>query len=62
MFSKYLESITGIGIYPMFSLVIFFGFFSLLLLYLVKADKQMLQRAANIPLNSSETDEKTGTI
>lgn len=57
MFSKNLESITGIGIYPVFSLLVFFAFFTLLLLYLVKADKNKLQRAARIPLLSDDHED-----
>jgi hypothetical protein len=50
-FIHYLESIAGIAIYPMISLFIFFIFFSLLVVYAVKADKQHISEMKNIPLD-----------
>lgn len=49
-FINYLESITGIGIYPLASLFIFFVFFALATFYAFKADKQHLQKLSGIPL------------
>lgn len=57
MFARNLESIAGIGIFPLISLLIFFGFFTLLIIYLIKADKSMLERAGRIPLQSNDTNE-----
>ncbi len=51
-FINYLESIAGIAIYPMISLFIFFLFFSLLIVYLIKADKQHIKELKNIPLDN----------
>jgi hypothetical protein len=62
MFSRNLETIAGIGIYPLISLLIFFGFFSVLILYLVKADKQMLDRASRLPLQINETSETSDQV
>jgi len=53
-FINYLESIAGIAIYPMISLFIFFIFFSLLIAYVVKADKQHITELENMPLNEGE--------
>ncbi len=53
MFSKYLESIAGISVYPMFSLMVFFAFFTGLIIYLVKADNAHLDELSQIPLNNS---------
>ena len=51
-FINYLESIAGIAVYPMISLFIFFLFFSLLLAYTFKADKQHITELKNIPLDN----------
>jgi cytochrome c oxidase cbb3-type subunit IV len=51
-FINYLESITGIGIYPLVSLLIFVVFFMLVTLYAWKADKNHISRLKNIPLNT----------
>ena len=51
-FINYLESITGIGIYPMISFVIFFIFFLLVSVYLIKMGARHFERASNIPLDN----------
>jgi cytochrome c oxidase cbb3-type subunit 3 len=56
MFARNLESIAGIGIFPLISLLIFFGFFTMLIIYLIKADKSMLERASRIPLQSNDSN------
>ena len=50
-FINYLESIAGIGIYPLISLSIFFLFFLALIVYVIKADKQHIKVLENIPLD-----------
>lgn len=49
-FRNYLESIAGVGIYPMISLVIFFGFFVVLLWYVFRLDKKRVEAIEKIPL------------
>ena len=51
-FINYLESITGIGIYPMISFMIFFVFFILVSAYLLKMGSRHFERASNIPLDN----------
>lgn len=50
-FRNYLESIAGVGIFPLVSLIIFFVFFLLLLVYVIGIDKKSLNNMKNIPLN-----------
>lgn len=50
-FKNYLETITGVGIYPMVSLFIFLTFFSLLTLWALKANKTYINNIKNIPLD-----------
>lgn len=52
---KYAESMDGIDIYPMISLVIFFIFFVALLYYVKKMDKSKVNEISRIPLDQ-ETD------
>lgn len=47
---SHLESITGIEIYPLISLVIFFTFFVLLTWWVVTAKKDYINKVSNIPL------------
>lgn len=50
-FINYLESITGIGIYPLISLIIFFGFFVAVGIYVIKGRKEYFEYLRNIPIN-----------
>lgn len=50
-FINYLESITGIGIYPLISLFVFFGFFVLVTLYVIKGNKKYFEKLSNLPIN-----------
>lgn len=59
-FINYLETITGIGIFPLISLTIFFGFFTLMTLWVIKADKGYINELKNLPLE--EGNEQTKTI
>ena len=51
---KYAESIDGVNIYPMISLVIFFLFFVVLLYYVKKMDKAKVNEISRIPLDENE--------
>lgn len=53
-FIHYLESIAGIAIYPLISLLVFFLFFTALAIYAVRADKQLISELKNIPLDKNE--------
>lgn len=50
-FRNYLETIAGVGIYPLISLIIFFVFFVGLLIYVWTLDKKKLDKMRSIPLN-----------
>lgn len=51
----HMESIEGIEIYPMISLLIFFIFFAALFWWVFTAKKEHIKEVSNIPL---ETDTK----
>lgn len=50
-FINYLQSITGVSIYPLASLCIFTVFFVLAAFWAFKADKGMIDHMRNIPLD-----------
>jgi len=50
-FINYLESIAGVAIFPMISLLLFFVFFTLLIFYVIKADKKHIEELKNMPLD-----------
>lgn len=49
-----METIAGIEIFPLISLVIFFTFFLGLTIYVFKADKKLFNDIANIPLDAKD--------
>lgn len=53
-FINYLESITGIGIFPLTSLVLFFVFFSFVAFWAFKADKGFISSMKQLPLTDSD--------
>ncbi len=56
-FIHYLETITGVGIFPLISLLIFFLFFAVLLLWTAKANKKYIAELKNIPFPVNESEE-----
>ena len=53
-FINYLESITGIGIYPLIGFVVFFVFFSIVTILAFTADKKLITELSEIPLDNNE--------
>ena len=53
-FINYLTSIAGIDIFPLISLIIFFGFFTALIIYAVKVKKTTIQDLERIPLDDTQ--------
>ncbi|RFS23452.1 CcoQ/FixQ family Cbb3-type cytochrome c oxidase assembly chaperone [Chitinophaga silvatica] len=54
-FINYLESISGISIYPMASLILFSAFFVGAAFWAFKADKKMVDQISKIPLDCDDT-------
>lgn len=52
----HMDSIQGIEIYPIISLIIFFSFFTILFIWVVTSKKKYIEEVSNIPL---ELDEET---
>lgn len=52
-FINYLESITGVGIYPLVSLFVFVVFFLLVTLFVFKGSKKYFETLSNIPLEEN---------
>lgn len=53
-FINYLESITGVGVFPLASLIIFFVFFSALSVWAFKADKNYITKMKQMPFANPE--------
>ena len=55
---SHMDSILGIEIYPIFSLLVFFIFFSVLLLWAVSAKKEYFSGVSHLPLEEETPAEK----
>lgn len=55
----HLETISGIEIYPIISFIIFFTFFTALIIYVVRMKKNTIEELSNIPLQSNQTNNET---
>lgn len=51
-FIHYIEKISGVDIYGLISLVIFFLFFVVMLTWVLRSDKKKLRQISQIPLNN----------
>ena len=51
-----METIAGVSIYPILSLLIFFSFFVVLGLWVVSYKKEKINELSNIPLNDNIID------
>jgi len=58
-FINYLESMTGIGFYPLASLIIFFVFFMGVTVFIIKGSKEYFSTLSNLPLNSNDNSFST---
>ena len=52
-FINYLQSITGISIFPLVALIIFTVFFTGMLIYVFAMDKSTVARISHIPLEDN---------
>lgn len=55
-FINYLQSITGIGIYPLTALLIFVLFFLAVTIYLIKGNKKHFDYLSKIPLERLDSE------
>ena len=50
-FIHYIEKVSGVDIYGLISLCIFFLFFTVMLTWVFRADKKKMNQISQIPLN-----------
>lgn len=55
-FINYLETITGISIYPLTSLLLFVAVFSIATIWILRADSGFIDHMKNIPLEKDSID------
>lgn len=57
MIRNYLESIDGIAVYPMISLIVFVLFFIAIIFWLIKVDKNYINKMKQLPFEEKEMNE-----
>ncbi len=57
----HLDTITGIGVYPSISFLLFFGFFLLVLLWVWKVNRAHIDHMASLPLLDDHNSPETGS-
>lgn len=55
---NYMDSIEGIEVYPIISLLIFFTFFVVLFWWVITAKKDYINTVSNLPLENQNQDTK----
>ncbi len=55
-FINYLETITGIAVFPFISLAIFFLFFTGVIIYALAIRKETIEELKQIPLDNHKVD------
>lgn len=53
-FANYLVQIAGVRMYPMISLLLFFTFFVIVTLWVLRTDKQTVLHMENLPLEQDQ--------
>ena len=61
MYKEILQSIEGISIYPIISLIVFVLFFAIILIWMFKVDKNYIKKMENLPLEKDEENNFNNT-
>ncbi|MBK7630803.1 MAG: cbb3-type cytochrome c oxidase subunit 3 [Ignavibacteriales bacterium] len=61
MYKEILQSIEGVSIYPIVSLIVFVLFFALILIWMFKVDENYIKIMENLPLEKEEENNFNNT-
>jgi Ca2+/Na+ antiporter len=61
MYKELLQSIEGISLYPIISLIVFVLFFAIILIWMFKVDKNYIKKMENLPLEKDEENNFNNT-
>ena len=61
MYKEILNSVEGISIYPIISLIVFVLFFSIILIWMFKVDKTYIKKMENLPFEKEEENNFNNT-
>jgi hypothetical protein len=61
VYKEILQSIEGISVYPIISLLVFVLFFAIMLVWLFKVDKNYIKKMENLPFEKEEENNFNNT-
>ena len=61
MYKEILNSVEGISIYPIISLIVFVLFFAIILIWMFKVDKTYINKMENLPFEKEEENNFNNT-
>ena len=61
MNKELLQSIEGVSIYPIISLIVFVVFFAVILIWMFKVDKKYIKKMENLPFENEEENNFNNT-
>ena len=61
MIKEIMNSVEGISIYPIISLIVFVLFFAVILIWMFKVDKNYIKKMENLPLEKEEENNFNNT-
>ena len=57
----HLDTIAGVGIYPVISFMLFFGFFLAMLIWLRRVSRAHIDHMSSLPLTEEDTHPRSGS-
>ena len=61
MYKEILQSIEGVSVYPIISLIVFVLFFAVILVWMLKVDKNYIKKMENLPFEKEEENNFNNT-
>jgi len=61
MIRNYLQSIEGVEIYPLISLVVFILFFVIMFIWIIRVDKNYIKEMEELPLDLEKNSDLNST-
>lgn len=61
MYKEILQSIEGVSVYPIISLIVFVLFFALIIIWLIKVDKNYIKKMENLPFEKEDENNFNNT-
>lgn len=61
MIKELLQSVEGVSIYPIISLIVFVLFFVIILVWMLKVDKNYIKKMENLPFEKEEENNFNNT-